>query len=122
MLATIAITCWLCAGIATPHRARLGNEAEELVYVRLLGRQQRLVLLALLTTAATLFAVVATASQGAQAAGGAMAPRDGTCSQVAPVIATCPTAPAGTILVREIQDDGRSAVVATVAAPSGPHS
>jgi hypothetical protein len=78
VLATIAITCWPCASIAVPRRPRIGNEAEELVYVRLLGRQQWLVLLALLMAAATLLSVVATAVQGAHAARGVTEARDGT--------------------------------------------
>src|SRR5205807_728666 len=50
-LATIPVTCWLCAWLATPRRPLVGNEVQELVYGRLLGRQQRLVLLAIVATA-----------------------------------------------------------------------
>ena len=49
--AAIPLTCWLCALIAAPRRPRVGNEVAELVYIRLLGRQQRLVLLAAVATA-----------------------------------------------------------------------
>src|SRR5436305_781925 len=46
-LATIPVTCWLCTLIATPRRPRLGDEVAELVYSRLLGRQQLLRLFAI---------------------------------------------------------------------------
>lgn len=48
--AAIPVTCWLAAFIATPRTPLPGNEVEELVYARLLGRQQRLRLLALVAT------------------------------------------------------------------------
>lgn len=56
--AAIPLTCWLCALLALPRRPRPGNEIAELVYARLLGRQQRLLLLAVAVTAATFLAVV----------------------------------------------------------------
>lgn len=61
MLAYVAIpiTCWLCALVAIPRKPRVGNEIAELVYVRLLGRQQRLLLLAAAVTAITLLTLVA---------------------------------------------------------------
>ncbi len=61
MWALIAIpgTCWLCALLAQPRQPLLGNEIEELVYRRLLGRQHRVVLLALLLTLAAFIALIA---------------------------------------------------------------
>ncbi len=56
--AVVPLTCWLCALIAIPRRPRVGNEVEELVYARLLGRQQRLVLLASVLTGAALLAII----------------------------------------------------------------
>ncbi len=52
MLATVAIplTCWLCVLIVTPHKPRSGNEVQELVYTRLLGRQHVLLCVATLVT------------------------------------------------------------------------
>jgi hypothetical protein len=38
----IPLTCWLCALLAHPHRSLPGNGVAEIVYRRLLGRQQRL--------------------------------------------------------------------------------
>jgi hypothetical protein len=51
ILMTVPLTCWLCVLVASPRRPRLGNEVEELVYTRLLGRQQLLTLLAIVMTA-----------------------------------------------------------------------
>jgi hypothetical protein len=60
MVAWVAVllTCWLCALVAIPRKPRIGNEVEELVYARLLGREQRLVLLACVVTVATLLVLV----------------------------------------------------------------
>jgi hypothetical protein len=54
MFADVAIplTCWLCVLLALPRKPLPGNEVQELVYSRLLGRQARLVVLALVLTAA----------------------------------------------------------------------
>ncbi len=54
----IPLTCWICALLAIPRRARFGNEIEELVYSRLLGGQHRITLLALLVTAVAFVAFV----------------------------------------------------------------
>lgn len=60
LVAAIPLTCWLCALVAMPRKPQWGNEVEELVYSRLLGRQQRLVMLAFgLTVAAILTFVLA---------------------------------------------------------------
>jgi len=58
LIAAIPLTCWLCALIAIPRCPRVGNEVEELVYARLLGRQQWLVLLASVLTGAALLAII----------------------------------------------------------------
>src|SRR5690242_12795065 len=57
-LALIPLTCWLCALVAIPRRPLPGNEVQELVYARLLGRQQRLVLLALVVSLVVGFSFV----------------------------------------------------------------
>ena len=54
----VTLTCWLCTLVASPRKPRVGDEAAELVYSRLLGRQQRLVLLAFVATAALLLTLV----------------------------------------------------------------
>jgi|SRR5690349_8012222 hypothetical protein len=61
--AAIPLTCWLAVFIATPRRPLPGNEIEELVYARLLGRQQRLRLLALVATALLFLVFVLTLPQ-----------------------------------------------------------
>lgn len=69
-LAAIPLACWLAVLIATPRRPRVGNEIEELVYVRLLGRQEQLRLLAIVATAAALFMfVLALPAHGVRDAG-----------------------------------------------------
>jgi hypothetical protein len=57
-LGAISLTCWLCTLLAAPRKPRRGNEIEELVYSRLLGRQQMLRLLAFVVTAGMLFALI----------------------------------------------------------------
>lgn len=59
-LAAIMLTCWLCALVARPRKPLRGNEVQELVYSRLLGRQQTLMLLALFATAAVLIVLALT--------------------------------------------------------------
>lgn len=58
--AAIPLTCWLCALIAIPRRPRRGNEVEELVYARLLGRHELLRLLAIVATGAAFVALILT--------------------------------------------------------------
>lgn len=57
-LILVTLTCWACTLVASPGKPRVGNEAAELVYRRLLGRQQRLALLAFVATAALFLTVV----------------------------------------------------------------
>lgn len=59
-LLSIAGTCWLCALLAVPRTPLPGNDVAELVYRRLLGRQQPLLLLALFSTVIALVSPVAT--------------------------------------------------------------
>lgn len=56
----IAGSCWLCTFLAQPRKPLPGNEVEELVYSRLLGRQQTIRLLAIIMTAMTFFTFVLT--------------------------------------------------------------
>jgi hypothetical protein len=50
-LAAIALTWWLCALLAIPRRPRAGQEMQELVYRRLVARQQWMMACAVLATA-----------------------------------------------------------------------
>lgn len=70
----VSITCWACALVALPRKPRLGNEIEELVYARLLGRQRRVALLALGVTAALFLAAVVALPQHVNAVLEAPAP------------------------------------------------
>ncbi|MHB8644964.1 MAG: hypothetical protein ACYDAR_04145 [Thermomicrobiales bacterium] len=130
MFAYVAIpfTCWVCALIATPRKARLGNEVEELVYTRLLGRQHRLVLVALIATAVMFFILMVTAVQPAALPANLIdrnpaslsSDREGAAPNcMATPISGVPTCYAlqadGTWLVVQRQADGKSHVVATVA-------
>jgi hypothetical protein len=54
----VTLTCWLCTLVAIPRKPQVGDEVAELVYCRLLGRQQRLALLAVVATGALLLTVV----------------------------------------------------------------
>lgn len=58
MLAMIPLTCWLCVLIAMPRKPLPDNEVQELVYSRLLGRHQRLTLLAVSLTGAALLTFI----------------------------------------------------------------
>jgi hypothetical protein len=62
-LATIPLTCWLCAWLARPSKPLRDNEVQELVYGRLLGSDRRLTLLALLLTGGMLLCVILTLPQ-----------------------------------------------------------
>lgn len=83
-LVAIIVTCWVCVCIATPRRPLLGNEVEELVYTRLHGRQQLLMLFAVAVTATGLFALALTLS-GRAAAPPAMTSAEQTLSASPPV-------------------------------------
>jgi hypothetical protein len=62
-LIAIPLTLWFAALVATPRRPPPGNEVAELVYTRLLGRQQRLLLLAILVSGVALLLAVALVPQ-----------------------------------------------------------
>jgi hypothetical protein len=79
-LIAIPLTCWLCALVALPRRPLPDNAVQELIYGRLLGRQQRLVLLALVATIVMLLALLATVPRHA----GSDLPTDRPCGLAAP--------------------------------------
>jgi hypothetical protein len=76
----VTLTCWACVLIASPRKPRVGDEAAELVYRRLLGRQQRLALLAFVATTALLLTVVLSLPQRVNAT-----PDTATTSDTAPM-------------------------------------
>jgi hypothetical protein len=61
--ALVPLTCWLCLLVVTPRRSPLGNEVQEQLYTRLLGRQRTLALVAGLATLVAAIAAVATGPQ-----------------------------------------------------------
>ncbi len=54
-----ATTLWIATFVAAPHKPLPNNEVQELVYSHLLGRQQRVILLALIVTAVSFFVLIA---------------------------------------------------------------
>ena len=57
-LAAIALTSWLCALLATPRKPTSHQEVQELVYRRLVARQQWMVAGAVVATAVTALALL----------------------------------------------------------------
>jgi hypothetical protein len=120
-LAAVALTCWLCALLAMPRKPLPNDEIQELVYARLLGRQQTLMLLALVATAGALFAlvVVARPNRADFYFDGVRHPT-AVCTYGTYDAGPC-AAPEADLIIREIQDDRKSAIVATVPAAMHQH-
>jgi hypothetical protein len=125
----IPLTCWVCTCIAIPRKPRPGNEVEELVYARLLGRQHRLVLIALAATAVVFFALITTAIQpAAQPTSAAKGNPVALSSDREGAVPNCMATPTsgiptcyelqadGTWLVVQRQGSGKARVVATTVA------
>jgi hypothetical protein len=121
-LAAVALTCWLCAVLAMPRKPRLNDEIQELVYARLLGRQQTLMLIALVATAGALFAFVALARPAHinLDLNGVRHPY-ARCTYGTYDPGPCAAPGADPQVIREVQDDGTSAIVATVTVDSHRH-
>ncbi len=56
----LALTCWLCVLLATPRRPRRGDEVEELVHAHLVGRCQRVMVVAVIVTLGAFVTCIAT--------------------------------------------------------------
>jgi len=65
--AAASLTCWLCVLIVTPRKPRCGDEVQELVYTRLLGRHHLLVFFAAAITAGTLLTGILAIPMGVHA-------------------------------------------------------
>lgn len=116
-LTAVALTCWLCSLIALPRKPLPNNEVQELVYTRLLGRQHLLMLLALAATAGALLALVAIA-RPSHIDPDFNTQRRATISCIPTAYDTaCTRVPTDIRVVREIQDDGKPAIVTTIAVP-----
>lgn len=122
-LIAIPLTCWLCAAIAMPRRALPGNEVAERVYNRLLGRQQRLLLLALAATALVCLAMVLSLPARTDPDMRELRRTTRVCSPVFVGFPTCYTLQPGGIWAEEqLQEDGTWLVIATsLAAPYDPY-
>lgn len=57
-LITIPLTCWTCALVACPRKPLPDHEVQELIYTRLVGRQQRLIVVAVVASAAAFLILV----------------------------------------------------------------
>jgi hypothetical protein len=113
LLAAIPVTCWLCALLARPGKPLPGREVEELVYARLLGRQQRVVLLALMSTAVVTLFLFATLIGHAGAASLGVTGADPACNYAPDELTTCYRAlPSGGWKAEQLQKDGTWRVVA----------
>jgi hypothetical protein len=54
----LVATCWLMVLVARPRQPLPGNEVQELVYARLLGRHQRLIVIAVVASAVAFLVLV----------------------------------------------------------------
>jgi hypothetical protein len=119
-LIAIPLTCWLCALVALPRKPRLGNEVEELVYTRLLGRHHFLVLLALLATAVLALTFIVSLPRNATPELQAVRATPRVCTHPTVGFPTCYEQQAdGTWTQEAMQDDGTWVAYATVSAPDG---
>jgi hypothetical protein len=94
-LALACLTCWVMVLAARPRRPLPGHEVQELVYSRLLGRQQTLVLVATVVSGIALVGFVVTASQRATADLRAARQVPALCASERDSTATCATAGPG---------------------------
>lgn len=117
--AAIPLTCWLCTLLATPRKPLYGNEVAELVYTRLLGRQQVLRLLAIVATAAVVLMMILTLPSRADSLSGTHQSVHVSCMRPAGAsFPTCYRRQADGMWAQEtLQDDGTWTLIATVPAP-----
>ncbi|MGI8857016.1 MAG: hypothetical protein ACR2JW_14810 [Thermomicrobiales bacterium] len=118
MYAAIPLTCWLCALVAIPRKPLPNNEVQELVYSRLLGRQERLALLAFVVTAVAFIVFVAGLSQRAGANEESVAGGQQICSNAHAPLSTCYTRQMdGQWKEEQMQADGSWRVLGFVSHP-----
>jgi hypothetical protein len=112
------LTCWCCALLATPRRPRLGNEVEELVYSRLLGRHHLLIGFAAIVTALTVLAAVVTLPRRVDATLGQSRALNQYCAAVAAGAPSCYRVDSDGRWAEAVRlSDGEWEVVTTVPAP-----
>ncbi len=61
-LTLLPLTCWVCVLVAIPRAPRPGDEVQELVYRRLVGRHDLLLICAIAITLAALLVVACRAA------------------------------------------------------------
>lgn len=86
-----AASLWAAALVAAPRKPLPNNEVEELVYSRLLGRQHRVALLALMITAVGWFMLIAQLPSRNYPVPERMQSMDGTAGECVDVGGTCIT-------------------------------
>ncbi len=121
LLVAVPIALWLAAWLAMPGRPLQGNEVAELVYSRLLGRQQRVVLLALVVTLGAFLAGIAALPRHGQRSPQARTAMHQVCSTVSVYPQTCYTEqPGGDWSVETLQSNDTWMKVATMPRPPSP--
>jgi hypothetical protein len=109
----IALTCWLCALAAAPQKPLPGNEAQELVYARLIGRREWVMLLAVVMTVVAFVSIIMTLPQRAGPETSRL-PRSGmACAHFLEELKPCVTVQPGMRAVRERRGDGSAVIVST---------
>ncbi len=113
--AAIPLTCWLCALIVRPQKPLVGNEVQEMVYARLLGRHQRLLILALIVTMIVFLTWVVTLPQRVDPDMNTVRHGHRTCDYPSVGFPTCYVLQRDGMWSRqELESDGTWIVVATV--------
>jgi hypothetical protein len=121
-----ATTCWCCVLVVQPHRIHLANEHEWEAhrYTHLLGRQRRLIVLAMICTAAAVFAFLIVPTEVSPILNDIRQARASCGEQTSPYDPTVCYAlkPGGIWVVEVYGPDGSRRVDATVPRPVFPHS
>lgn len=103
---------WLAAFVAMPRRPLPNNEVQELVYTRLLGRQHRALLLAIVVTMLGAFVLVLSLSSTPAAHPNGAPSRQQVCFDGVALLPTCYTPqPEGAWVEEELQANGTWRVV-----------
>lgn len=98
---------WLAAFIAMPGKPLPHNEVQELVYARLLGRQHRALLLAIIMTAVGFFTLVLSMPSSPAARPNSIPSRQQVCFDGSVMPPTCYTPqPEGAWVAEELQTNG----------------
>lgn len=116
------LSLWVATFIAMPHKPLPNNEVEELVYTRLLGRQHRVLLLAVIGTVLGLLVLLLGMGSSVKAPANHPSSRQQICFSGVAAPPTCYTPqPGGEWLEEQLQEDGTWRVVGvSFAAPQPP--